>query len=160
MTDKVLFLDIDGPMIPGRSWVSQGKFDFSRDSGIYDTFDPIAVDTINKLIDKTGLEIVVSSAWRNKGFDYVMDVFEKNGLSPEHVHDDWRTIKWPDPNEPFERDKEINEWLSRHPEVTLSAAIDDSQLSVANFVKVTFEDGMLSAQQSQLFSIFGIKYPC
>lgn len=55
MPIKVIFLDIDGVMTPARSY-------FDRNP----SFDPLAVKTINRLVERTGAHVVLNSTWNSK----------------------------------------------------------------------------------------------
>jgi len=64
---KVIFLDIDGVMIT--SHVSQGKF------------TPNCVENLKGIMKETGALIVVSSTYRQMGFDMLKSLFASNGLT-------------------------------------------------------------------------------
>lgn len=116
---KVIFLDIDGPMIPVRAyWLpTQTKPHVS-------VFDPVAVSLLNKLIEASGAKIVMSSSWRKQGYDVVVELLSKNGVDPKHLHEDWDT-PWKFSSQ---RIHEIKWWLDDHSEVTHYVAIDDESL--------------------------------
>ena len=149
MTDKVLFLDIDGPMIPGRSWVIQPQT-------LWTKFDPIAVATVVALLDKVGAKLVISSTWRVKGYERMVEALEDNGIDGSYLHEDWQTIRWTETAFLDHRADEIREWLSRHPEITKFAVIDDGDLPIENLIRVTFPDGLLMSHQRELFRAFSV----
>jgi hypothetical protein len=69
---KIIFLDIDG-VLNSNDWYVRREFEFPDEAGktnpFYDSwgdmFDPIAVENLRKLIERTGAKIVVSSCWRH-----------------------------------------------------------------------------------------------
>lgn len=67
MTIKVIFLDIDGVLIPVSGTGNNG-------------FNGRNIDNLNELIKKTGAKIVISSDWRDKGIDYVKNVLYNSGV--------------------------------------------------------------------------------
>lgn len=133
MTEKVLFVDVDGPLIPARAlflpenlqrtWVEQWRF------------DPCAVGMLNFLAWAVpDLHAVISShrvgfAAHVPGLEglttldraFWEGIFEKNGLQLK-LHHDWITPRrvGGDP-----KVIEIDRWLAKHPEVTTFAVIDD-----------------------------------
>lgn len=117
---KILFLDIDGPLIPMRAYFLPGQ------TKIVSLFDPCATSLVLKLIEQSGAKLVVSSSWGSQGYDKCMAVFEKNGIARSHFHTDWVTPR----KMSSERIHEIKWWLDDHPEVTHYVAIDDEGLDV------------------------------
>lgn len=56
---NIVFLDFDGPMIPGRAYWMEGQ------TRPYVTkFDPVAVSLVNRLCEKTNSQLVIHSSWR------------------------------------------------------------------------------------------------
>lgn len=134
---KIIFLDIDGPLLPARAWVLPGN----RVSRHTPVFDPIAVSFVLRLIERSKGAIVVSSTWRARGEQYIRDCFNANGLHEKFLHDDWATPTGPTLN--YHRKEQIAMWLQEHAEVTHYVCIDDIDLESDNCVLVSFEDGML-----------------
>ncbi|WP_431861310.1 HAD domain-containing protein [Azospirillum sp.] len=132
---KVVFLDIDGPMIPQRAYYlpeNHGK--------LVTRFDPVAVWMVLRLLHLAPAKLVISSTWRKHGRERMAADLTVNGICPSHLHDDWSTGEHRD--EPLGRAKEIMGWMDRHPEVTHYAAIDDERLELPGEVRTTFHDGM------------------
>jgi hypothetical protein len=103
MTDKVIFLDVDGVLTS------------SRDNGFRD-FNLHVVHWLRWLCEVSGAKIVLSSTWRHSHFKGFWET-----IFGEHVHEDWET---PASRERFRGD-EVNAWLAKHPEVTTIAILDD-----------------------------------
>ncbi len=78
--EKYIFLDFDGVMTSGKNYdvlVAAGK----RINDEYgDLFDPDAVANLQKILDSTGAEIVISSNWNILGLRFMKDMWIKRGL--------------------------------------------------------------------------------
>lgn len=97
---KVVFLDFDGPIIP-----LQSHHPIHRE--LQEKAWPPCVAALNRITDKTGAKIVVSSSWRTPGAKYCKDLLKKwgvtgevIGVTPEHPYAPGKT-----------RGGEIQEWL-------------------------------------------------
>lgn len=115
---RFLFLDIDG-VLNSRDW---DRFyqdnDFKYNSDVDPDIDFRAVERINKLIEETGCEIILSSSWRfflketknrltNSGLRYeIKDIIK--GM--ESVYDD----DWPDVKHPTRGDL-IADYVNENP---------------------------------------------
>jgi hypothetical protein len=152
---KVIFLDNDGVICLANNWGSrykkQKKF-FTEDNprkGFgdngpvevrFDNFDQKAVKVLNKILEETGAEIVVSSDWRYRAnLEELGEYYESQGIirRPIAVTDifkdifpkEWSALRFSADLE-LERSMEINHWVENHPEVTHWVAIDDLDMSV------------------------------
>lgn len=118
---KILFLDIDGPMIPGRCYTMPGQT-----KPIVKTFDPVAVGILNNLCQRKGWRIVLHTSWiRVFGSQETYDHCIAQGLKPQYFHKDaWcdEKIAW--------RYTRIAKWLIEHPEITKYKILDDKPYSV------------------------------
>ena len=65
---KLIFLDIDGVLISER---------FMSDN----TADPRCVEQLNRITDRTGADIVVSSSWRHHGIQKVTLILRQWGVT-------------------------------------------------------------------------------
>lgn len=113
---KVLFLDIDGPLIPGRAYAMPGQT-----KPIVKKFDPCAVGIINEVCWKQHRKLVIHSSWVKFIDEVGGDLKEymiSEGLSPQIWHSDpiCSPLGW--------RYDRVNEWLSRH-EVEDFKILDD-----------------------------------
>ena len=149
---KIIFLDIDGPMVPIRAWVLGYK-------GRHELFDPIAVATLLKIL-KHDVKLVISSSWRSLGYDEVVTALENSGISRKHLHEDWQTKEFPVSPEDHMfklRAEEIKEWLSRHPEIEDYVAIDDYPLEMDKLIHVSSNDGISYENQIKLFHALKVR---
>ncbi len=125
----------------------------NRDHSKPPLFDSIAVAFVNRLVQRSGGQIVISSTWRARGHKYICDCFHYNGINIRDIHDDWAT-----PNPSAINDSrlvQIQAWLNKHSEITHYVCIDDIDLGVAECVLVTFQDGMLLDHYREATRILG-----
>lgn len=145
----ILFLDVDG-VLNHRDIFGGPRPHLCRK----------AVDRLNRVVTATGCKIVLSSTWRK--MDAHVDELRAFGGFPS-PHEDWRTIDMP-----FivrnglivstaMRGNEIAEWLSRHPEVTRYAIVDDDSDMLPEqmpfFVQTSFETGLTDEHASRLTAL-------
>lgn len=140
---KILFLDIDGPMLPLRAYAIR-----PAGSLRLHVFDPLAVALVNGLLTESGAKLVISSTWRLHGREKFEREMADNGLRPADLHDDWRTPQFD------HREDEIQDWLARHP-TDAFAVLDDEDVKIDNLVRVTFEDGIQWAHFTALCRLLG-----
>lgn len=135
MSNRIIFLDWDGPMIPMRA------IHLPNQTRLYSIFDPIAVSLVNKLIELSDAKIVISSTWATKGLNVCQHTMEKNGLDPIHLHSDWRTPK----KLSSYRVNEIHWWLEEHPETTHYVAFEDEYIDkeqLPGYIRCSTYDGI------------------
>lgn len=143
--DKILFLDIDGPLIPGRAYSMP-----NQSKSIVTVFDPCAVGLINKACKKQNRKIVIHSSWiltslLAKNYLNGKDVHEycvDQGIDSSLFHDD----VYCDRDTPY-RYNRIDKWLQEHPGTNDFVVLDDEEpLSSWHYKKnvllVDFEDGI------------------
>jgi hypothetical protein len=159
---KVLFLDNDGVICLSNNWGgravkwanfkrdnpdSDATFDNKPVECRFDDFDKGAVKVLNKILEETGAEIVVSSDWRlHANLEELGDYYESQGIikRPIAVTDqfkdvfpkEWNAFRFRAELE-LERSMEIGHWLENHPEVTHWVAVDDLNMS-AEFLSKYF----------------------
>jgi hypothetical protein len=158
---KVIFLDNDGVICLSSNWGSRHKKQKEwggrklsmsmREIPLeyrFDNFDVKAVKVLNKILEETGAEIVVSSDWRlHASIEELGDYYESQGIikrpidGTEIFHytnwleegfiEDHGEFPW-SRNESREQERhfEIKRWLRDHPEVTHWVAVDDLHMGV------------------------------
>lgn len=165
MSLPVIFLDLDGPLFPSRSmFFPENKHNLNlfppnlpetiRVMCGYWKMDPLAVLMLNKVIEITNTEFVISSSWREVCDKHDMEIlFELNGLDVT-FHQDWET---PRTNFHTIRSHEIKSWLEDHPEVTKWVAVDDDEsiktLPKKNRVLVSYDDGILMQHYRHMIEV-------
>lgn len=135
---KVLFLDIDGPLVNHRSHLVMQELD----QGMMSSFDPISVGLVNLICQNTGAKIVISSTWRLIHPD-IKEILTAHGIKDE-FHPDYKT---PVTRMGHGRGAEIKSWLDNHPETKHWCAIDDNTSGFVGdlkdgLVKVNVFDGI------------------
>lgn len=114
---KVIFLDFDGVI-----WTARASIAHREETSVLDGFDPVAIALVIKAAITTGAKIVISSTWRGHGKESILEDLENFCQDLEDfLHEDWRTASI----KGAVRGQEVEEWLSRHPEVTQYACVDD-----------------------------------
>jgi hypothetical protein len=89
---KVIFLDIDG-VLNHENWFKKRmtiKNDFNskewNDHYPFYEFDPESVKQLNKIIDKTGAKVVISSTWRHgRTVEQLQEILDKVGFIGEVI---------------------------------------------------------------------------
>lgn len=148
---KVIFLDIDGPLITLRTIVANGGIPKSTDGVERRFFDETALKLLSGICRTSKAKIIISSTWRNSPcFDRMA-----NNLGLPIIG---RLSNTPDPVPP--RGEEIRQWLLNHPEVTHYAIIDDDSDMLPEqepyFVKVEDFNGITWEAAVKLADILGI----
>lgn len=130
---KVIFLDFDGVMntesfvlhffkIMEMSQVQRPEAKQLRKVLIQDTygnlFDPLCLNLLEWIIEETEAKIVVSSAWRNSGLEWIRNMWKDRGY-PGEIYDITPYI-WN-----AKRGEEIDKWLGQHTEVSKYVIFDD-----------------------------------
>lgn len=155
----VIFLDVDGPLIPFRAWARNRRWGATAR---VQYFDQCAVAVILEACQKTEARLVISSSWRHLGRERVEASFGENGISALLFHEDWRTTTRLEGG--ADRAGEILEWVGRH-EPDVWVAVDDSDLTVSHeegptipeghFVKCSMADGLDYQGQKRLLKLLG-----
>lgn len=103
MTNRLLFLDIDGVLIPRRAFalaenaaLLEGEAEQTGGhlTSIWDQavkiLDPVAVALVNRLCAVTGARLVLITSWRHVvGSEETRAHLEEHGVTPSHWHDRW-----------------------------------------------------------------------
>lgn len=137
---KIIFLDIDGVITSPRtlSWFN---------------FDIYAVNFLRWLCVEVDIKIVISSTWR---LNHSKQFFE--AIFGNIIHDDWKTKSV---RMDRRRGLEIDEWLSRHSEVTRYLILDDDsdmlENQIPSFIQTDSVNGMLSEQMEKIRDYFEVK---
>ncbi|GAB2471666.1 hypothetical protein GCM10027082_23930 [Comamonas humi] len=142
---RVLFLDIDGVLNSTRTCVATGGYPQRLEDRA--GFDWIAIKLLQRLCDSSGIQVVLSSAWRTfNDFKTVAKAFDLPIIDATPVLTG-------------SRGDEIKAWLDNHVEVTHYAIIDDDpdmlEMQMPYFVQTNGFEGMSWANFTRLCSIFG-----
>lgn len=150
---KVIFLDHDGVICLSSEWggrlSKQVKFRKKLTASIqsfpidirFDKFNKKAVKVLNEILEKTDVEIVVSSDWKTfANLKEMGDFYISQGVIKKPIaftpsltlctwQDDEKDFSW-DKNFDLELNRviEIRQFLIDHPEITHWVAVDDLNL--------------------------------
>lgn len=119
--DKVIFLDIDGPMIPATMFLINRMASWERE------FPATTIAVINRLCENTGAKVVFNTT-HNTSIVGVKDIEEAMvdaGFKREHLHPSDLKTEYP----VVPRDQAVIRWLADHPEVTHWVALDDAKFT-------------------------------
>ncbi len=144
---KIIFLDIDGPVIPWKNRIAY------EGTGIKPPHDAIAVHYISKIAEHTGAQFVISSSARKVEKEAFITLFESFGFDASLLHEDWRT------SDRNDRLQEIHEWIEKHPEVTHWIALDDEPLDTDHLVMACSSNGFLLSNYDEALHGLGLKSP-
>lgn len=158
---KVLFLDIDGPLVTYRAHMVKGVKGSSTKHG--DKFDPICVGLVNLICEKTLAKIVISSTWRS-GDDVCKNQLIAAGIAENHFHADHETPRLDKRDARYggilvavRRGYEIQAWLDAHPLVNRYVILDDDRdmldSQLASFVQVDFDNGIQISHYTRCLEI-------
>lgn len=121
---KIIFLDFDGVILTLRTSIAGGR-GFTRS-----TPDFTVMTALHRAC-LAGAKLVISSAHRDLGQEHcvqILDAFQPVIKLSQYLHQVWRTVSDFDPpmgSHPASRPKQIDEWLSRHPDTTDYRILDD-----------------------------------
>lgn len=117
-SDKILFLDLDGVVNSLDWWHRRGPRRKLGHDPVYE-IDPRAVARLNEIVDRTGADVVISSAWRKlHSLPDIARYLEQRGFRGRVVG--------VTPTLPFSpRGHEIASWLRDHPYVRRFVILDD-----------------------------------
>jgi len=144
---KILFLDHDGVICLASEWgsrykkqrkakrkLSQSVLSLPVDAR-FDIFNKSAVKVLNEILIQSGAEIVVSSDWQYwASVEEMGDYYESQGIIKRPIDFtgnaiDQSKVTWHrEWDKEGTRSLEIQDWLSKHPEVTHWVAVDDLDL--------------------------------
>lgn len=140
MTDRVLFLDIDGVVLPGRAYTLPNQ----TNNPYVTVFDPCAVAMLNRALEKQGRKLVVHSSWvKHQTREWLLDHLIRQGIRIEHFHEDWYT----EPKLHWRYDR-VRDWLARHKECKDFFILDDEPLAEGDldlynhFIQTDFDEGI------------------
>jgi hypothetical protein len=144
---KVLFLDIDGVLIPGRCYLMA-----NQTKSLVTVFDPSVVGMLNAIAEEKGYKFVIHSSWLRSAFKpEISGPNTKNhmvsqGLKEEYFHED-HSCRYKISGD---RWKAISDWLVDHPEVTDYWVLEDEPfpkyyndvLNKNRVITTDFEEGL------------------
>jgi len=151
---RIIFLDMDGvcnQWKDGVGWLTHPAPNMKQPWMV----DMNIIYSLNQIMSQITLDdvyLVISSSWRG-AFDSKKDFCYKSHIGEAYIHDDWRTIT----SQTGIRGMEIEEWLSRHPEVEEYVIVDDEEdgFDPNRFIQTNQEIGLTYAQMGQMLKKIG-----
>lgn len=160
---RVIFVDIDGPMIPSYMYLGGAHPSYERN------FSPYAVKALNEFCERTSAQIVFNSYHNyqtscNRNADgnivdnneLLREAATRNGILREYIHRDWRTL-YGQSRPQLTRIEAIWEWVSSHPETTNWVAIDDADFrdhAGKQQILIDFDYGFTVKELNQALELF------
>ena len=132
---KVIFMDIDGVLNTERQQNRCRAEGIAHVDGFGFAFDPVAVAHLERIVNATGADIVISSSWKVWGLDAMQRMWDRRNLpgkvidiTPDTASDEMLLSVDLDMDLPAVKGSEIKEWLDINgSQVTHYAIIDDME---------------------------------
>ena len=161
---KIIFLDIDGVLNCENAYLRRLTHGFCQykefevktgEKDHYQTFYPPCKKLINKLIEETGANVVISSTWRSSGLEWMRRVWQEEGMSGEIIDITPRFY-----HEKFSvpRGIEIKEWLSSKGFEKINWSEEEQQKyieksGIENYIIIDDDSDMLYNQRNQFVHV-------
>ena len=151
---KIIFLDVDGPLIPLRMHMQMGNGIFKYDEkGGYYVWDKNFIDNLNEHCPPQGIKLVWNSSHNDSGREVIRATAIANGLNPELFHEDICTGF---PTSIVSRVKAIDDWLYKNTPKGQKCkwmVVDDYKLDLYQHqIRHSLEKGMTDALIMKLLS--------
>lgn len=167
--ERVIILDVDGPMIPGRQYETKLgiKRRNKRGEMIGYRFDPFSVHLVTHLARTANAAIVWNTMHNQRGLSAITEDARASGLDETLFHETCPQTCYPAPLEPWKmsqgiipgmtRISAITTWLTMHPKVTHWVALDDELIKHKNAILVDFEGGLTSGHIDRAMEILEVQ---
>jgi hypothetical protein len=146
---NLLFLDFDGVINgPGFHVETHKEGMFQKTVELYHA---LSVNNLNSIAIEFKTDIVISSSWRHMGLQYCKDYLHQCGLETSIS-----IIGTTGRDYPYQRWKEILEWLRKNPEFTNFAIIDDLEMNALSrwHVRTSFNSGLTDEKAEEVRRIY------
>jgi hypothetical protein len=158
---KIIFQDVDGPLIPGRLYYSRDAH-YSQEHNTF-MYDPVAVGMLRELVRLSSKNeptyIVYNTAHNESNHDWMRRKARVNGFA-DLLHEDCRTIFCLDDYMgPNPRLRAIEEWASRYnlKETDWIVFDDEPNIHPRRQVKIDFDVGMTMKNFQQAAELLGVR---
>ena len=132
---KIIFLDIDGPMIPSYCYLLYGNY-----ASLNRSFSPISVGLINLLCRLDDEIKIVFNTSHNVDEQFMLKAAIREGIVAATIHTDYMT-KFP--LRTLNRKEAVLEWLDEHVNITHWCYFDDANyIDHPNHILVNFDEGI------------------
>ena len=138
---KIIFLDIDGVLNTRNTLKRDSKMEYP-----HCFFAKELVSNLNKITDKTGAKIVLSSSWRiGKTVEQLQDLFEQVGITGELI-DKTPKLRFENSSCTVPRGDEIRHWVQHN-----KGILGTNILNWKDYVIIDDESDMLYWQRKNFF---------
>lgn len=162
----LVFLDIDGVFTSSRvHYAHNAVYD------MWQRFDPVAVDFMNKIHDRYPVEFVLISTWKNylRNDDHNIEHWIRAAFANSGFRGDFATMWKTDPDnlwsnkpQPYDRSHEIKDYLETYgQDIEDFLIFDDNDygfekvLGIKRWIKTDPENGLLYKHMLKAQSIMG-----
>ena len=146
---NILFLDIDGVMIPGRSYIGYNGENLP-------SFDPLGIQIVGKICSQCNAKVVINSTWSGMMRTELEKQIRDSGLLPNIFnHLDTLESSTMYPYGIKDRLKAINNWLYLHPLISNWISLDDTVIDHENAVLVDPMNGISVENYRQATELLG-----
>lgn len=162
---SVIFIDIDGPLLPRRMWAAAENIALLSER-VSDRMprlrlDPGCIGLLVRLCDLTGAHLILASNWRRTWPHEAMALRAKlvaEGLREDLWHEGWMLPVLPRGGKPAELDA----WLDLYPGTSTALFVDDEPLPLPASVQqlsVDPDEGFGMAAYRKALAAFGVSDP-
>ena len=162
---KIVFIDIDGPLLPRRMWAAAENIGLLnervRDRAPLLRLDPGCVGLLVRLCDLAGARLVLASNWRRtwpRSASALLDKLIGEGLRADLWHERWMLPVLPHGG----KSAEIAAWLDLDGGAGTFLFVDDEPLPLPAFVQhlgVDPDEGFGMTAYRQGLAVFGASDP-
>lgn len=145
---RVLFVDVDGPLIPSGMYLVHPTPSYER------VFSPIAVAVLKKMIESSKAKIVMNTTHNLDG-QKLKDDLLKVGFKEEDFGLPWKT----DYPVSHGRTGSIEEWLKNQSEKNIEwVALDDEDFTSSDkLILIDFDEGLHLRHYNKLSKLWNFK---
>lgn len=172
MTNKIIFLDIDGVLNTERQHDRCVNLGADPVDNFGYTFDPEAVANLERIVNETGADIVISSSWKMWGLDAMQRMWARRdlpgkviGITPNTESDEMLlSVDLDFMDIPAIKGSEIKEWLSANGNQDTHYAILDDLPDMlpeqeSHFVQTDPRIGITKDDADRIITILAGKAP-
>ena len=163
---KIVFIDIDGPLLPNRMWASRDNISLLEEKVIdrspHLRFDSGCVGLVMRLCRLANARLVFASNWRRTwthGQHALRAKLTNEGLEDDLWHDDWALPVLSGAK--GDKAHEIAHWLNAHV-VESAVLIDDDPIETpepVRLIRVNVDDGFSLSAYREALRHFGATDP-
>lgn len=128
---RIVFIDVDGPLIPGRAYILKSE-------NAHRSLEPIGAEFLKSICSRCEAKLVACSTWASNK-ERFFKLFNDGDISESWFHKDWK-VEYPHCD--LTRQEAVKKWLDEHPGVEEYIIIDDAKHDDPNWIQVHPEIGI------------------